>query len=401
VLTKAHDTLRIVQRIASLLVGGAVFAGVAWDAGATAGPPLVLWHPQGAGAVGEGVRAALEREAKARGCRLVAAPVDAAAEHDSPSLAEALVAAVADYRAFKFAAAVAKLDRLAATAQASGGDELDVRQLAELYLYRGLSRSELLQNDAAWDDFVRAARLDPARVLDPAQFPPRAVAAYRRAVADAVALPLANVRVLAPAGARVRVDGREVTGAIAVPLGTHLLRVRAAGFQPFGGAIDVTASDERITPPLIPLRAPPADKLVALAGGPPALVAVVETALHVGGATSGDEPAGTRVRAEWRLSVRAVATDGNARLLERAIDADSAAPAAAALVHQLLDAPTPSLLPAPSAVATQPRGRRMPAWSWGVIGGAAAIIAIIVPIAIIYGQSSPQGTIGGNIGPLQ
>jgi hypothetical protein len=160
--------------------------------------------------------------------------------------------------------------------------------------------------------------------------------------------------------------------------------VRADGYQPFGGAVEVTATDERLTPPLVPLRAPPPETLLALAGGPPALIAVIE-----------------RAGGPWHVSLRAVAPDGNARALERPVDADSAAPATAELMHQLLDAPAPPPLVAAPAPIVTPSKRGMPAWGWGLLGGVAATLAIVVPIAVVYGQPSPQGTIGGRIGPLK
>ena len=40
---------------------------------------------------------------------------------------------------------------------------------------------------------MNAARLEPTRVLDPARFPPRAVATYKRAAAEAAQLPRAEL----------------------------------------------------------------------------------------------------------------------------------------------------------------------------------------------------------------
>ena len=109
---------------------------------------------------------------------------------------------------FRFAEALAKLDELARLADARGGGDLDPRQLSEIYLYRGLARLELGPAEAAWDDLVRAARLDPTRVIDPARFPPRVVAAYRRAVAEVAQLPRAELEVTRPTARVVRFDGR-------------------------------------------------------------------------------------------------------------------------------------------------------------------------------------------------
>src|SRR5438876_592496 len=84
---------------------------------------------------------------------------------------------------------------------------------------------------------ARAALLDPGRVLDAAEFPPRAAAAYRRAAADAAQLPSATVEVHAPAGARMRIDGRDAVSlpSVTLTLGPHLGRVSADGYAPWAG----------------------------------------------------------------------------------------------------------------------------------------------------------------------
>ena len=53
--------------------------------------------------------------------------------------------------------------------------------VGDLYLHLALCAQELGQNDAAWDAFVRSARIDPTRALDPARVPPRATTSHRRA----------------------------------------------------------------------------------------------------------------------------------------------------------------------------------------------------------------------------
>ena len=121
------------------------------------------------------LRAAFVEAAARRGASGVVDAVEPAPR--DPPLGPALQAALADYAAFHFTEALAKLDELARLADARGGGDLDARQLSEIYLYRALARLEVGPADAAWDDLVRAARLDPARVIDPARFTPRAVAA--------------------------------------------------------------------------------------------------------------------------------------------------------------------------------------------------------------------------------
>ena len=82
-----------------------------------------------------------------------------------------------------------------------------------------------------WDDLVNAARLEPTRVLDPARFPPRAVAAYKRAAAEAALLPRAELILDVPPDAVVRVDGVRSPPAAALTLGQHFVSVAADGYE--------------------------------------------------------------------------------------------------------------------------------------------------------------------------
>ncbi len=356
------------SRLAPLFVAVVVATG-AHSVAAETRVHVVYWQPYSAGsAAAPGrVRGALLRNVAARGAVFVdgtdAAPVVA-------SLQPALAAALDDYRAFRFADAVARLETLAEAARAAGGGDLDARSLSDVYLYRGLARSELGSADAAWDDFVRAARLEPARVLDPARFAPRAVAAYHRAAAEALAVAPVNVA-LAPAVAHVRVDGRDVDGPLALTPGTHFVRAVDEGLAPWSGTIDVTTAQQRVALSLTPLR-PADERLTALAGGGRALTVAV-----------------TREGAGWRLRVHDLAPGGGT--VDTAVDADSAERAVDAALHQLLD-------PVPVARAA-PRRKHVPWWVWTIAAGAATA-AIVVPIAVVYGQ--PNGaSVGGTIGALR
>ena len=122
---------------------------------------------------------------------------------------------------------------------------------------------------AAWDDLVNAARLDPTRVLDPARFPPRAVAAYKRAAAEAAQLPRADLLLERSADAVIHVDGARSSPAPASRWASTSSsrgrgRVRALGGAPSRSR----ASRHASAPPLHPHRPPPVDRLVALAGVP-------------------------------------------------------------------------------------------------------------------------------------
>ena len=355
------------SRPAVVFVAALFVVGAAGGASAVeTRPRAVYWQPYDGGAVAAAARRALERNLAARGIALVDG---SDAPPASPPLLPALDAAREDYRAFRFADAVTRLDALAAQVQAAGGGELDARQLSDLYLFRGLARSELGQADAAWDDFARAAQLEPERLLDPARVSPRALAAFRRAAAEALALAPATIELL-PAGLRLRVDGRDLTPPLTLAPGRHLVRAGAAGLLPWAGTIEVTASRQHIELPLVPQR-PNAAQLDALAGSDHALRAVV-----------------VREEGGWRLHLR----DG-VRGFDAAIDADSA--------ERVVDLGLQRLDAAPVARAAPPRKRRtLPWWGWTLIGGAAAA-AIIVPVAVVFAPGSGGGTVGGTIGALR
>jgi hypothetical protein len=220
---------------------------------------------------------------------------------------------------------------------------------------------------------VRAARLDPARVLDPARFAPRAVAAYHRAATEALAVAPVSVA-LAPAVARVRVDGRDVDGPLSLTPGTHFVRAAGDGLAPWAGTIEVTTAQPRIALPSTPLR-PTDARLAALAGGGRALTVAI-----------------TRDGPGWRLRVRDLAAGG--ATVDTAVDADSAERAVDLALHQLLDA-----APAPVAHVAA-RRKHVPWWVWTLVG-TAATAAIVVPIAAVYGPASGSGTVGGTIGALR
>jgi hypothetical protein len=337
----------------------------------------VYWQPPGAIASGPAVRAAFARAMAAKHAIFVdgtAAPAPA------PSLAPELAAAVAEYNAFHFAEAAARLSELQRLADAKGGADLDGRQLSEIYLYRGMARLELGQADLAWDDIVRAARLDPARMLDREHFPPRVVAAFRRALADAAQLPRAELEVVAPADARVRVDGRPAVGPVAVPLGPHLVGIDADGLEPWSGVVTVASVHERFAPPLRPQPPPDGDRLLALAGARPAQRIMLGALAR---STSG-----------WRLVVRSLELPGL-----RTIGAEAAlegAPVAHVVDEALqrLDAVRPA-----ATAAQAPRGKSR-WWIWAVGGGVTAALAIALPVGIIYSRPSSAGTVGGALAPL-
>lgn len=376
----AHDGMiqyEIVRGLRGLLLLAAALAPS--PARATGGAVAVFWQPTGDVPRAAAVRGAFAAAAARRGISEIVDAVEP--QTAEPSLAPALDAAVADYAGFRFADALAKLDELRRLADARGGGDLDARQLAELYLYRALSRLEVGPADAAWDDLVRAARLDPARVIDPARFAPRVVAAYRRAAAEATQQPRAELEISAPSGAIVRVDGRVLAGATSVAVGTHLAIISAAGYDRWAGLITVTGAHERLQPSLRRIEPPDGDRLLAMTRArAPARILL-----------------GAVVRADdgWRFVARLLATkDGNTVSGEALLDQ---APVAATVERVLA-----RLFPAEAAATTSTKPpERHRWWIWVVAGGVAATLAVVLPIGIVYGTSSPSGTAGGSVGSLR
>ena len=332
----------------------------------------VYWEPPGEPPQGAGARAAFTDAVRPLGAQVVDARMVAPAP--LPSLVPALEASRAAYARFAFAEAIGKLDELERLASARGGGDLDARQLSEIYLYRWLCKSELGSADSAWDDLVRAARLDPARIVDPALLPPRAVAAYKRAVGEVAQWPRSLWDLQVPADAIVRVDGVNVAGTLSLAPGSHFVAVTAEGYEPWAGVVGVAGTHDRFAPPLRAYRLPDGDRLLALAGASAGAGAAHR--LLVG--------AVERRASGWQFVGRAIELPDGKVASESVALADEVPvrTVVGALVRRLVAAP----IVAPG-VAT-PLHRRW--WVWTAAGGAAAAVIVGLTVGIVLGTSSPQ-----------
>ena len=155
-----HDTVVARARDRFPLAGVCMFfaAELVARAAAPVATVAVYWQPPQVAAVGGAARAAFSDAARSIGARFVDA---GAVEPAAPSLVSALEAAKGAYAVFAFRDAIASLEVLQRTADAAGGGDLDGRQLSEIFLYRGLAKLEVISAEAAWDDLVNAARLEP------------------------------------------------------------------------------------------------------------------------------------------------------------------------------------------------------------------------------------------------
>ena len=279
---------------------------------------------------------------------LVAPPTDPA-----PSLRAGITA----YEALRFDEAVAALDRAVTAFGDSGGGELATSALSDVYLYRGLARRQLGQADAGWDDFVAAATIAPARVLDPARFPPRDVATFGLA-RDAVAqLATGELAVTGGDGCAIAIDG-EPRRSATLPRGPHLVRAACAGQPGWGRMVTLAGAHAVVDVPAPPV----ADDASALIQ---ARAAAVETFVIVG-------------RTGAIVTLRLIASDGHT--LERATARE---PAEVGRALRALGAP------AAAPVAT-PWYRKN--WVWGV-AGASLVAAIAVPLLVLDHSSTGGGVI--------
>jgi hypothetical protein len=130
---------------------------------------------------------------------------------------------------------------------------------------------------------------------------------------------------------------------------------------------------------------------------------------------AGDLLVGALVRAgagSWRFAERLVDARGDAVAAEAGIPDGAGADGSGGgtssvssvtavideLTRRLLDVPTVAPLTTPAPGAPEPRTHRR-WWPWIVVGGAAAMAAIAIPLGVVYSQPAPS--VGGPIGPLR
>jgi hypothetical protein len=168
-----------------------------------------------------------------------------------PDTASRVTRAVTAYDAMRFADAIAELDTAAASAAEHGAHGLSRDALVDLFLYRALAKTEAGDQAGAWNDFVRAATLDPARVVDTARFRPSAVKSFARAVQEVSARAPVTLTIQAPAGSRIHIDAR-ATGRdrVAEPVrpGEHYVWVERPSAPPFARTITLSAAASLIVP---------------------------------------------------------------------------------------------------------------------------------------------------------
>jgi hypothetical protein len=273
--------------------------------------------------------------------------------------------AIRDYDQLQFDTAIGELDRAAAQLDRTGGAGLDPTSLSDLFLYRGLARVQV--GDArAWDDLVEAAALAPARALDPARFPPRAIETYTRA-ADAVRTsPRAKITVRAPSGCAIAIDAAGGSGTAEVAGGRHFVAVRCAGHRPWGTA--VTAASGEVTVEAQPeAEVAPTDDELAIQARTANATAIVAISV------TGTPPVALmrRIGGDGKVRDRASITLSGAHVADDA----------AAALDRLL---------APPEVAVVQTHWYQRKWVWAA-AGAAAVAAVLIPV-IVFDVDDPGAT---------
>src|SRR5688500_10024013 len=121
-------------------------------------PLVVFYAAPELGPARIAVRGALGGAAQRRGTAMAdLSPPD----EPSASAALQLRRAIEAYQDFRYAEALASADSGLTEAAATGGLGLSSADLSDLLLYRALALGERGDATRAWDDFIRAATLDP------------------------------------------------------------------------------------------------------------------------------------------------------------------------------------------------------------------------------------------------
>jgi hypothetical protein len=162
---------------------------------------------------------------------------------------------IAAFDALQLEDAARLLGEVKAAIDRTGAAELTETELSDLFLYRALIAMQQGDETATWDELVAAVTVAPARVLDPARFPPRVGAKLESVRAKLDAHPKATLTVDVPAGCTAAIDGVAVATPQPRLVGTHWVAVTCATHQPWGTRVElgtnttVVARNEKIAPP--------------------------------------------------------------------------------------------------------------------------------------------------------
>jgi hypothetical protein len=202
---------------------------------APAADVVVLWAEQPVPQINAAVGDAAARNSAAY---IDASPTAATLPDPRPLIKRGITA----YGNLELEGAINSLNAAADLVDQTGAAGLDATTLADLFLYRALSFATRGDDPRSWDDFVTVAGVQPTRVLDPANFGPRAVDRFGQARAHVAALPRGKVTLASAPGTRctVRIDGGPMTTTeIELPFGHHWIDATCDGRAPVRRKLDV------------------------------------------------------------------------------------------------------------------------------------------------------------------
>ena len=288
-----------------------------------------------------------------------AAMIDRSPTTITPAIDVTIQRGIDAYESLQLDSAWSHFEEARRQLDATGGAGVTNARLSDLFVYRGLLRTQQGNADAAWEELVAAMIVAPARVFDPARFSPRTLADLERA--RGAATTRVTLVIDAPSTCAITLDGISTTAHEASILrGVHWLHARCPGAAPWGRRIEVAETTARVTITPAPLSPPS------------------ETDLRVQARTAGGLVV-VEVRGTIGV-VRLLGLDGNERdrrsttIVERSPRALSPV---ATIVGELL------------APRTRPKWYQS-RWAWAA-GGALALAAVLIPIAIVVSDDQPTG----------
>jgi hypothetical protein len=285
------------------------------------------------------------------------------------------------YDAFRYDDAYAALEAALIEAARTGAADLGPTELSDLLLYRALVHHQRGDATKAWDDMVRAATVNPTRMLDALRYPPRVVDAFGRATLAVRQAERGQFVFAAPQGARLFVDGRDVTGElpelVPLPHGEHYVRIELLGTPGYGALRILAEAHHPIAADLAPMPPPTDEDARSLSRQRQARTVLLVTA-HI---SQGAAPT---------LALRLLDANASAVLDQAGIALASPGGATAieitGLATRLMSPAPPVPLPIPLVTApTRPVYLRP--WFWGA-AGVAATLAVVLPLFLVDTDSS-------------
>lgn len=205
--------------------------------------------------------------AKQRGVAWIdVSPVTSNTNDGVVEIKKLLARGIASYDALQFTEADDALRQAEQAIDAIGGQAVDAVTFSDVFLYRALAGTQN-QATTAWDDFVLAAKLGSARVLDASRFSPRVIEEFARARTAASQLAPSTVTIESAPRCEVWWDGRALastdphTVTVETRLGVHWLASRCLGRRPVAKRVTVEQAQQSIVGTGSELLPPTVDEL--------------------------------------------------------------------------------------------------------------------------------------------